>query len=374
MKIRNFICPPVFLLICAFCTATAFGDEFIKLTEKTVSKLPDDMVISAFESLTVGPKGNVFVIAPRECQVLKFDGNLKYIGLFGRVGKGPGEFEDVDAIKIKHRLSVLKDGDVYVSGWFPNRFLVYNNQGNYSKDIPVQKMAGNTFKGSIAKILAITSDCFASYLYPQDIDNPCEVIVFKLKPGKLLFNVPVPQTRVNAVHRPTGVAVVGITDRLFGDSVKIVVDGPRVAVMNPQKFFVAIDNVGSGKNFTIQKEKVELGKFNDKELKVLTKKLWAENSKFWTKDLLKTVVEHLHDKKNVLADVQFSGDRILAFPVREDISVENRYPVEVYDAIGEFIKRVYFSAPPAGVWKNFAYFIKRDSEDNPYILRFKMEL
>jgi hypothetical protein len=84
-------------------------------------------------------------------------------------------------------------------------------------------------------------------------------------------------------------------------------------------------------------------------------------------------MEQVKNRKNVIADIKLSGQKIYVFPVREDITVDGKYPVEIYNLKGKIIKKGFVEKRPDKIWKNYAFFKERDEEDNPIILKYKIE-
>ncbi len=127
-----------------------------------------------------------------------------------------------------------------------------------------------------------------------------------------------------------------------------------------------------------------MGKFNSKEMEFIKQEYFTPGSKFSAirnniltqlraqKSKFKQIMTEVESGKNVIADIQVAGKRIYVFTVSDDITVKNRWPVEIYDLKGKLVKKSCFKELPAEIWQDFVFFTDRDEEDNPRILKYKI--
>jgi len=367
-------------LLIAFFTCPA-DNRMIKLEKVAVSLLPRDIVVPNLGSVSIDPKGNVFAFAGKsngnECFVVKFDQDLKYLKHFGREGKGPGDFS-VRNSSCEDRLMIAANGDVYVIDYNPKRFVVFDNEGNYKKDIMFYKDYYSSF-GQIYNFKLIGNDSIAGLKYIKD--HPNIGVIFTLNPSRIMVNYQYSGEELS-IHYPGDIQ---FSTRFYGHKCLIDVDSQYVVFGDSQVYkFHVYDSKGNIILEVFDKKRI-VSNFSEREMKKIiyddfTSELENSNpnDNFYeqlisNKSLFKSLVNKIKKNKNVISDIQLSGDRIFVFPVSEDITIENHYPVEIYNLKGQVLRRGYLREIPYEIWNNYVFFCKRDEEDNPLILKYKID-
>jgi hypothetical protein len=334
-----------------------------------VAKVPENIFIPDLGSITVDHKGNVFVFAGRnmskECSVLKFDKNLDFLKQFGRSGRGPGEFTTYGSL-IQDRLTVDTNGDIFVIDYNPLKLVVFDNDGNYKEDIPFQRNYSESI-GFIRKIRIVGNGIFIG---KKSLGNQPPIgVIFTLDPPGIKVRYPFNEVRIDV--RIGNMMIIGVAKYYYGDNHFIETDSEHIIFGNSQIYrFHVYDKVGNKILEIMEKNKI-MGSFTDKELKKIRET--ELKSKGGNTALFKKFMEQVKNRKNVIADIKLSGQKIYVFPVREDITVDGKYPVEIYNLKGKIIKKGFVERPPDKIWKNYAFFRGRDEEDNPIILKYKID-
>lgn len=349
--------------------------QFIELKKVAVSSLPDDLLIPDLKSVTPDDNGNVFAFAGRSnihgCFIVKFDANLKFLKQFGRDGKGPGEFT-TKLLSVDNRISVDINGDVIVNDHNPCRLVVFDNDGNYKRDI----MVARDYSKAISKLYGIKAIGERIYIaFQARGELPPHGLLFTLGPPKILARYPFSEERTYFEN---------YSGDSFGENCFIDTDSRHIVFGNSQIFkFQVYDRAGNLVTEVYDKNKT-MGRHNDREMKAIVDNTFTPksgNSEFNNsllaqlnakKSDFKKMLDWIKEHKNVVADIKISGERIYVFPVQEDITVSDRHPVEVYNLKGQLIKKGYFRKRPEKIWKNYTFYYDVDEEDNPLILKYEI--
>ena len=372
MKLKMLLSIAIFLL--TFLVVYPSDNQFLKLKKVAVSSLPEDLIVPVLKSLTIDHKGNVFAFAGKsngkECFVVKFDENLKYLKRFGRDGKGPGEFSTKFSTP-ENRLSVDINDDVYVVDSNPCKLVIFDNEGNHKKDIPIARDYLKSI-GKLSRLKIVGNGTFIA-LQPRR-ELPPHALIFTLNPPQIKVRYPFIEKRTYDNY----------VSSYYGEICIIDTESEYIIFGNSQIYnFHVYDRNGKLKLKVEDKDKV-MGSFNAREMEyikdnfftpksgysfirnsILTQ-LNADRSKF------KKLMNQIMKSKNIIADIKMSGERIYVFPVRKDITVKGKFPVEIYNLKGQVVKRGYFHMRPAKIWKNYVFFYDRNEEDDPLILKYKI--
>ena len=107
----------------------------LKLMKVVGPEIAPDVFIYKPTSLTVDREGNLYIFDQAQHQIFKLDKNLKFIRTIGRDGQGPGEFSaGMGMIKIG------PDNKLYVNDTWAQKVTVFDTNGKYINDHPVQGM------------------------------------------------------------------------------------------------------------------------------------------------------------------------------------------------------------------------------------------
>jgi hypothetical protein len=354
------------------------GDNgFIKLEKVAESTIPEDLLLPDLGSVTPDAKGNIFAFAGRrgtagDCFIIKFDADLRFVKKFGRDGKGPGEFTS-HLQSIDNRISVDSVGNVYVFDHNPMRVVIFDNRGNYREDI---RFTGNYIDlvGNLYKLKALGNGHFLGIRWL--LHEPCKALLFTLKPRQIKFEYTYGSQKIRTKNQD-------FRDLYYGENNLLDTDTNYFILAESQVYrFRLYDRQGNLK-FEVYDKKRTMDRFSSKEMKMI-KDSYLPNSEYSQsrndfnrqitsqKSLFKTVLGWIEKSKNVIVDVRLGGDRIFVFTVSPDITVKDRFPVEIYDLNGKLLKKAYFRKIPLKIRENYAFYFERDKEDNPYLIKFKM--
>jgi len=367
----------VIFLVILFESTYSIQPRFFKLKQVAVSSLPKDLIAPDLKSVTIDPEGNVFAFAGKphgkNCFIVKFDKNLKYLKKFGRDGRGPQEFTTQNTIP-DNRLSVDSLGNLCVVDYNPCKLVIFDNDGNFKNEILVSKNYSDVLK-SVYHIKMVGENSFAAFQYRRN--QPPMGIVFSLKPARVISRYSFTGKDIRYKF-----GTIGRVD--FGNNSFIDTDSGHIVFGDCQGYrFQVFGKTGIMKCEVMDKNRV-LTSFSKRELKEIKSgyldpanaptsyfkefllELNANKSEF------NRVLNEISESKNVIADIKLSGEKIYVFPVRKDITIEEKYPVEIYNLSGKLIEKGYFPKRPARIWKGYAFFYDRDEEDDPLILKYKI--
>jgi hypothetical protein len=341
------------------------GIEYLEKTLISVSKIPDDLLLSELKSLVVDRNGNVFALDVKGCFVVKFSSDLEYITHFGRNGKGPSEF-NTKYVQNDDRLSVDENGDVYIDDYNPDRLLIFDNNGKYKKEINMQRDYQKFFS-HISSLRVISNGYFTGKMYNND--STIDAIIFKLDPPEFKLKIPIREEIINVKH--DNIAVFGITDSYYGDNYAIAIDGDRIGFADSQRYHFQVYSNEGEKILEVEEPNRFMGHFSKKELKDISGNFKQIKNNY--PELLKKLLNQLKNRKNVITTIKLSGENIFVFCVSDDITVRDRYPVIIYNYKGNIIKRTFFRKIPIVIWKNFVYYVDSDENDSPVIQKFQLK-
>ena len=340
--------------------------DLIKIAE---SKIPDSIIVPDLGSITIDSDGNVFAFAGRlngkECFVVKFDNSLNYLLHFGRDGQGPGEF-NTRFSPPDNRLSINpQDNDVYIIDHNPSKLVVYDNSGTHKKDIVIGRDLTTQF-GYLSNVKVINSGSFIAECRKRQ--QPVEAIFFQLDPPKILVTFPLDNLRIDVNNGSSWIT--GVTETYYGDNHFIEVSRNHFLFGNSQRYRFVVYDLKGNIVLNVEDPKKEMGTFRKKELEKIGDGF--SKTKESQRPLYNKFIKQVKTRKNVIASIRLAGDRVFVFPVREDITIENKYPVEIYDLDGKVIKRGFFQRIPDKIWKNIAFFKEYDKEYNPLIIMYQI--
>lgn len=378
MNSRPFILVAAFFFF--FASLHTANRQFFKLEKTATSKLPDDLIVPDLKSITVDPKGNVFAFAGKpggnECFVVKFDENLVFLKRIGSTGKGPGSFSTA-ANGPENRLSVDINGDIVVSDHNPHRFIIFDNDGNYKADIPLERDFSNSI-GRLSMAKTVGGGIFAGLQYRGEL--PTIGLLFSIKPPQVKARYPFAVKRIYLLLRGT----VQFNRAFCGENCLFDTDSQHVVFADSQLYkFLVYDRNGVLKLEVEDKER-SMGTFNDREMEeIIADHLTPKTGYSQIRNSIlaqfnadrvhyRKTVKQIKHSKNVIADIKISGDRLFVFPVHEDITIKDKFPVEIYDLRGRMIATGYFTQVPDAIWKDSVFFCDRDEDDNPLIFKYRV--
>jgi hypothetical protein len=326
----------------------------------------------------VDPRGNVFAFAGRsngqECFIIKFNENLEYIKHFGRNGKGPGEFSTSDS-GISYRISIAPNGDVYVFDESPQRLVVFDNDGNYKEDIQLTR----DYWKSIGLLNTIRSVGNGKFIAFQNSNKTTPYgILFTLNPPLIKLRYSITGKEFILHHNFT------FSETYYGSHCIVDNDFRHFVFGDSQRFnFYVYDLDG---NVKVKKEDDTrgMGNFTSKEYEYIIDQSFTPKSNYsayWNNQLkrwkgdpeFKTFLKEIKKSKNVIAYIRLDGEKIYVFTVPDDITIKNKWPVEIYNLEGRLLRKGFFKKIPAKIWKDFAFFYDRDEErDDPLIVKHKI--
>lgn len=358
------------LLIFIFALAYLECAEFVVLEKVAESKIPETLILPDLGSLSVDSKGNVFALAGKsggnECFVVKFDPELKFVFRFGREGQGPGEFKMIYSSP-EDRLSIDEsNGDIYVVDYNPGKLVIFDKNGKHKKDIPFQRDFVTQF-GHMSQVKVVGPGLFMARRSRRQ--NTPEAVIFSLEPPQIKVIYPLDILRIDVMVDSFGVQ--GARETCYGDNHFMETDSRHVVFGNSQKFKFHVYDSQGNKVLEVEDPERKMSSFRNKELNKLGERYdWAKKA---NPVLFKKIMKLIKTRKNEIADIKLDGERIYVFTVREDITIDNQFPVEVYDMKGKIVKKAFFKRIPDKIWNNFVFYKEYDNEYNPLIIKYKIK-
>jgi len=355
-----FLLTVIFLVI-----SSTYGLDLIEMEPVATSQVPGGMIFSVFTSLALDQEGNIFCVSRKENIIVKFDKDLKYVKSFSRAGKGPGDIQIEYYSKGEDRLSIGDNGDVYFFDENPGRLVIFDNNGNYKKDINIQRDFMKYFRG-IFKVKIVSGNYFTAYLYQQL--NECEYVFFQLEPFSIKIKYPNNEIIVNFSYQDY--VQIGISAFGYGPNMKFINDFEKIVFAESQRYRLYVYDLKGNKLFDIIEPHKKMGNFSDRELTKIGERF--EKIKERKPVAYSKLLDEIRDKKNVIGDVKLCENHIIVFLV-EDVSNVGKYPVDIYDSKGKLIKKGYFKMVPNLFWKDYAYSLNNDTNDNPIIYKYQIK-
>jgi len=354
-----------------------------KFERVNASVFPEDLFVPDLGSVAFDRKGNVFCFAGRqngnECFIVKLDSSLKFIKKFGREGKGPSEFSVRNTSPDK-RISIDSQGDVYVVDYNPTRIIIFDNDGNHKLDIPLA-MKYNEIYPKIYNIKVITKDRLIALQYHRD--KPTKGLLFSLESPKTLYQFEFSDFRIYGNEYSS--YELGDVDLGFGENCVLDADDQHVVFGDGKEFRFSVIDLEGGVKFEKNEKRSRHDKFSDNEIEYIVKTNLSPDSQTdsISRDLMRQlsenkshynlVVKQIKNNKNAIVNSLISGKWVYVFPVREDVSVQDKFPVVIYDLSGKVYKEGYFDRLPEKIYDKYAFIFERDQEDNPILVQYDIK-
>ncbi|MCP4151127.1 MAG: hypothetical protein GY757_25510 [bacterium] len=343
---------------------------FIRLKPVATSQTPDDLIISQLRSVEVDDTGNVYGFSGRkngkECCVIKWDKNLRFIKKFARQGFGPGEIS-MKSHGPQERLSIDPfNGDVVAIDYNPTRLVIFDKNGTYKKDINLLQMDTrfdyfNKFK-SLGK---------GNYVAFKPVGNTgiTECVMFSLDPlkEKVLYNFndkPITPEKNSGTY----------SSDFYGSRCFIDSDSQYVVIAGSQAYkFQVFDSRGNKVLEVFDKNK-KRGTFTAREMEYFKKtKFQSRFYAMFKKSTINKLLGLIAENKNPVRAIRIGGNLIYLFLVNDDITVENKIPTVIYDMKGKVVKKVYFKKIPTKIWQQFVYYTEIDEDENPIVAKYQID-
>ena len=124
--------PPVPVAAQSKKLADLYRTGRVRLTpEVTIdsSALPEDFLLRIVSDLAIDHMGNIYVLDQLACDIKKFDRTGKFLGLIGRKGQGPGEFQSPTTMSVVgDKIIIYDSGNMRLS--------CLGLDGSFIKNIP----------------------------------------------------------------------------------------------------------------------------------------------------------------------------------------------------------------------------------------------
>lgn len=351
-------------------------DEYLPVERVAVSKIPDRVTVPNLGSVQVDRDGNVFAYVGKynykECFVVKLDKKLRFVTKFGRYGKGPGEFT-TDYNSVQNRLMIGTAGKVYLLDRNPKRLVVFDNGGKYIEDIAMEKRYSHFMRG-IYNLRLVTDTIFAGVksTFSMDVkqDKPPVGIAFTFPKPKVLFSYPYVEKRIFV--KTGSMYTMGIKDPSYGDNCFLDTDGRHIVFGNSQIYRFHVYDPGGSLVLEVEKPGFRMSSFTEEELKRVGQSS-ARTRKNYPKHY-KNLLEALKNRKNVIADIKISAGRVYLFEVPRDVTIENQYPLKIFNLKGKVIEQGYVKFLPDKIWQNYLFRIIRNDQDDLIIEKYQLRL
>jgi outer membrane protein assembly factor BamB len=349
----------IYILLAIYPAILTGAVQPLKMERAAVSNTPHDMVIGHLASLSIDPRGNVFAFAKcgKECFIIKFSPTLEYIKHFGGEGKGPAEFTTF-LQSIDDRISIDDRGNVYVNDGNPCRIILFDNDGKYlDKEFYFGRLG---FK-SVNTPMIIAKGKYTAFSYNTERMD-LDAVLLTLEPPQVKALYSFDEKRI----RTEDGASLGGT--YYGVKFIHDMDDKHLVFGSAQSFkFYVFDKNGNLIVKVDDKKRTE-NSFSPEEIEELKKEMCnsAEG-----KEIFKRYYKKIIGSKHFIHSIKIDGERIYVFTV-ENTTVKDKYPVEIYNLKGKLVKKGTMPNRPDKIYKSFVYFLERDSEDNPLIVKYKL--
>ena len=355
----------------------------VTLHKVCVSDIPEDIFVPKLGSLAVDQNGDLFAYSGKhgypECFIIKFDSHLKFIKKFGRYGNGPSEF--TTNLSFEHnRIQVDIDGSVYVKDFHPFKLVKFDNDGQFLDEIHIQKRHPKILQKNfrlIGKNLYMALKYKnKNYALPEYL--PPEGILATFPDSEIIITYPFIADRIFV--RTDGTHTLGLTDYYYGDNCFIDSNDEFVLFGNSQIYKFELYNLHGQRIFTVRDRSRKMGRFTNQELEVIFKwnaKLamdpYTPTRKNYPKHYA-DLKDFIKKRKNVIADIRLTTNRIFVFLVPHRIMARTPFPLEVYNLKGDRIASGNIASIPYLMTDSHAYFILENEAGEPAIEKYSIEL
>ncbi len=351
----------IVLMIVAF-GFTVFGNSIDKGVQK-FTKICESNPLFNYKviyvtDLCVDHKESVFILDSNSRRILKFSPELKYIKSFGKKGSGPGEFNRA------FKISLDKSGNIYVVEDFL-KIIKFSGKGRFI----MEKKISGFVTASSGKVITYPIFAGMKLLYKSGY----LLQIFNIDNKKILKEYKIQTSPNYAVS--TGRGYLAPTIPFVGGHSFVETNGKYCLFGEGEKFNVRLVDK-NGKIISSVKKDYPKKILAQKEREMLIDDLMEyfpgkkERPKF--EKLLNN-----YKVKNYIHKLLLSEKYFFVFSVPEDICVKNRFPVEIYNFKGVFIKKIYFPKVPYKILGNYAYVIeKKELEDDEEIkiVKYRIDL
>jgi len=321
--------------------------------------------------INLDPTIGAEICKTRPAIIVKFDKNLRFVARFGRDGRGPSEFTTKYS-PIDDRISIDGKGNVFVVDFNPTRFIIFDNTGRFQDEIPFDRDYFGTF-GQVFKIKLAGDGVFAGLKYSKN--SPPIGTLFSIKPAKEIATYPFieKQTPGNYI------------DDSFGEQCFHDCDGRHIVFANSQLYKLRVFDLEGQTMLDIEDKKQTVGHFSDAEMNVIIAEHFTPQNGYSEirnsilsglradKPRFNKLLDHIRKNKNIISAVKISGVHLYVFLVAENICKKS-YPVNIYNLKGQLIRKVLFPNRPVTIWQDYVFFLDRNDEDDPLILKYRIKI
>lgn len=344
-------------------------DRTVKMTEVfRISDVGENFFLKSPRKIRVAPDGSIFVMDRSQSQIMKFNARGKFVTRILRKGEGPGELINLYSYW-------LGNNELIAASLMPVKVITMDHQGKSIKE----------FRVNITEFLFTFMGRFAGkyYFYIDPIEqgdglkNPQIPLGFIDESGvitKTGLTFPVKRVRYSARVERLG------TEE--NSQLKV-----KIKTVHITRFNYAV--TGGRYLYLTTGERYLIHQYDSEKDKVI-KKFRRQyppipytanpNDKFVNSPEFKALYkwEHYTDIQRLLSD----GDRVWA--LLSTVDKTKGILVDVFNAHGKYIDRFYLQIPNLKYpddkimehlyhYNGFLYTIEMDDEDNPNIVKYKLE-
>jgi hypothetical protein len=164
--------------------------------------------------------------------------------------------------------------------------------------------------------------------------------------------------------------IIGAKETYYGDNHFMEANESLVVFGNSQKYKFDVYDLDGKKILEIEDSTRKLATFKKNELNKIGERY--ARTKENNLPLYYEFMKQVKKRKNVIAAIKLDGENVFVFPLRKDITVENRYAVEIYNRQGEIFRKGFIDKIPDKIWNGFAFFIEYDDEFYPKVVKYKI--
>ncbi len=308
--------------------------EDVLIVEDTGPEMPPEATLGGIRNVIAGPNGEFIVLDWRLAEIKVFDSHGNFIRKFGRLGSGPGEFEQVS------RLVTLDRQRITVLDRFPWSLKCFDLQGGYIEQYRLPPRTLGAAADSAGGFFIVRNnsqgtpqDRISNY-YLQRIDDSGDLIMFGEHSAEI-DSIAIVEVRQNQESK--------YMVRYTNNPVISYHDG-RFLVVGPNYSFYRIDRNGIASVIQIEIESSEYPSWYLTEIRRIAREAGREPSV--TGEFLNTPNSAVIDENEHLWVQPFIGSRMMLASTFEDYINLRLATLDEFDDQGIWIRQVSIELPP----------------------------
>ena len=352
----------IVLLLIVF-SMSIFGDEFTSEDIQKFKKICESAPLYEYgvvwvTDLCLDHEGSVYILDANNKKIVKLSPELKFMKSFGKKGQGPGEFNSA------YKLSADRSGNIYLVENMV-KVIKFSGSGEFLKE---SRISGFT---SVSFGKVIDYPVFIGKKFNKDFSYKLQI--FNIEAKSILKEYKILESSNFAVKTNMGYLAPSIP--FVGGHSFFETNGKYCIAGEGERFSVNLfDNKGN--TITSVKKEIEARKLKKEEKEFLIKKVMQMLPGKKDRKEVEKLVEN-YKFKNFIHKLLLSENYFYVFPVPEDISISDKFPVEIYNFKGELVRKSYFPKVPEKISENYAFVIEKEEiedEEVTKIVKYKIQI